>query len=101
MAKFSLRDDILGTLRTWLTELRNLTFSDNFKGYEWEGDITAGETVKITHSLKVIPTRFLVTQAKGNNLLIMSDTPRATSDFFYITNTATTTTFNGKVLILP
>ncbi len=101
MAKFSVGLDILNTLRTWTNLLRNLTFGDNFKGFEWEGTITAGEVMKITHNLKVTPTRFVITSSKGTCLVVQSATNKATAEFFYIENTASSSAFIGKVLILP
>lgn len=100
MAKFIVIDfDIIGTLRTWTNGLKNLSFADNFKGYEWEGEIPASEIVKITHPLKVIPTRFLVLDNFGGSTPLMRpDTPKADSQFFYLTCGSD---FQGKVLIMP
>lgn len=99
MARFSTSLDVLSTLRDWAVGLKKLTFSDNFAGYEWEGEIDAGETVKITHPLKVIPTRFVVTNAfLSSTPVIRPDSPTATVQFFYLTSASN---FRGKVLILP
>jgi len=99
MAKFSIATDLLATIRNWSILLRNLTFADNFKGYEWEGSIVAGETVKITHPLKVIPTRFIVTDCEElSSPVSRPGIPKATVDFFYLTCSSN---FRGKILILP
>lgn len=100
MAKFSVTEDILSTLKTWTNLLRNLTLGDNFSGYEWEGEITAGETKKIFHGLKVTPTKFLITHCRGTNNVTEGDLPH-TDQFFYVKNRASTSTFQGNILILP
>jgi len=100
VAKFTLGRVIEDTLSTWGNLLGKLTFSDNFLGYEWTGEIAAGEEKRITHSLEVIPTRFLVLESKQTNLLAGGFT-RNTREFFYLKNRGTTATFTGKVLILP
>lgn len=101
MAKFNLYDlDIIASLKGWVIGLRNLSFEDNFKGYEWEGEIEAGEEVKIQHNLKVIPTRFIITDATGVGTIVRGS-ERATITYFYLQNTATNTTFKGKILIMP
>lgn len=100
MAKFVVGKVIEDTLSTWSNLLGKLTFKENFIGYEWEGEIAAGEEKKITHTLKVVPTRFLVTEARESNLLASGFT-RHTTDFFYVKNRGTTSTFIGKLLILP
>jgi hypothetical protein len=80
--------------------LYNLSFTDNFKSYEWEGSILAGEEQQINHNLGSIPTRFFVLSASGTNSIIAGDTA-PTAELFYIKNIASSSTFNGKVLILP
>lgn len=98
MARFSTSLDALGTLRDWAIGLKKLTFTDNFLGYEWSGSIEAGEVVKITHPLKVTPTRFIVTDIfEASTPVIRPDSPAATSQFFYLTSASN---FRGKVLIM-
>jgi hypothetical protein len=99
MALFSVSSDIMGTLRTWVDHLRKLTFTDNFRSFEWEGEIAAGKTVRITHSLKVIPTRFIVLDnVDGSSPVFRPSDETATADFFFL---ACASAFKGKVLILP
>lgn len=99
MARFIISQDLLTTLRTWANLLRSLDFPGNIKGYEWEGEIVAGEVVSITHGLKVTPSRFVVTDCSiGSSPVIRADTPKATSQFFYVTSAGN---FRGKLLILP
>lgn len=100
MAKFSVGQDILNTLKTWSYLLKQLSFPDNFRGYEWEGIIATGVTKKIQHSLGVIPTRFIVTDCAGIVTIVKGPT-RPTVEFIYFTNTSTTTAFDGKILIMP
>lgn len=102
MASFPLLSSIEATLRRWSASLAGgLTFSDNFIGFEWEGQINAGEEIKITHDLELVPTRFLVTYSDGVNTLVRGPSKRATGKFFYIKNIATSGMFSGKILILP
>lgn len=102
MAKFSISSDVRSTLLRWARQLtQGLTFEENFTSYEWEGSIEAGEEKRITHNLDSVPTRFILTDAQGTNLIIRSDTQRPTLKFFFVKNVATTSTFTGKILILP
>lgn len=99
MARFTVFPDLIITLRNWSVLLRNLTFSDNFKGYEWTGEIVAGETKQITHPLKVVPTRFLtLDNIEGGLPVFRPGSPKATTDFFYV---SCASNFRGKLLILP
>ena len=100
MATFPLIGTVSETLKAWANSLRNLTFNDNFKSYEWIGELEAGEEKGITHRLKVIPTRFIIISAKNTNQIIEGDT-RHTNQFFYVKNVATTSKFVGRLLILP
>lgn len=99
MAKFSLAGTLQDTLSTWVILLRSLSFVDNFRGYEWEGEIAAGKEKPITHDLRVVPKRFIV--LSGEPALLKEGAENATADFFFLKNVGTTSTFIGKVLILP
>lgn len=102
MAKFPVLSSIISTLKSWSIGLaKGLTFEDNFKGYEWSGSIEAGVEKRITHGLGVVPTRFLVTLSRDACTIVASSENRPTKDFFYIKNIASTSTFIGRVLILP
>lgn len=100
MAKFGFLGDIKATLNEWAVLLRSLSFRENFRSYEWEGEIEAGKEQPIAHGLKVIPTRFIVLDAQGTNAIVRGDT-RPTVDRFYVKNVATTSTFKGKILVMP
>lgn len=101
MAKFSVTPiDIMMLLKGWAVGLRNLNFTDNFRGYEWEGDIEAGQEVRLTHGLGVIPTRFILTDMQGVGTIVRGDV-KATTQFFYVKNIAASSTFRGKILVLP
>lgn len=100
----SLLDWITNELNAVLRELYigigALTFGDNFLGYEWEGSIVAGAEQQIPHTLKTTPTRFLVLSPGSTPAIIKGDTA-ATAEVFYVKNMATTSTFEGKILVLP
>lgn len=100
MAKFAFLGNVTATLQEWAVLLRGLSFSENFRGYEWSGTIAAGEEVRITHRLKQIPTRFIVLSASGVNCLVKGE-GKPSSDFFYLRNMASEGSFVGKVVILP
>lgn len=100
MAKFTVGISLFKTLQDWVIKLRGLTFKENFAGYEWSGEIEPGEEVRISHGLKETPTRFIITQAKGTCLLVMGET-KATNVHFYVKNIASSTTFTGKIFIMP
>lgn len=99
MANFGVTDDVLTTLKTWVVRLRQLTFGDNFRCFEWEGTLAAGKETTITHDLKVTPTRFLV--LSGEPALIKQGSGDTDAQFFSIKNVGSTSDFTGKVLILP
>ena len=87
-------------LRELFIGLSKLTFEDNFLSYEWEGSIIAGAEQAITHNLRVTPTRFLVVSATNVNTIVFGATA-STPEVFYVKNTASSSTFTGKVLVLP
>jgi len=87
-------------LRELFIGLGKLTFEDNFLSYEWSGSIVAGAEQQITHNLRVTPTRFLVVSATNVNTIVFGPTA-PTSEVFYVKNIASTSTFTGKVLVLP
>lgn len=99
MAKFRALTNLLQTLKDWEIGLKNLSV-ENVKGYEWEGEILPTEEVQITHTLKLIPTRFIITEANGTNSIVKGEQP-ATTDHFYLKNIGLGETFTGRVLIMP
>lgn len=100
MSSFILGESLASTLKNWIVQLRGLTFHENFKSYEWEGEIQPGQEKGIPHGLRLIPTRWIMLRAKGTCLIIEGDT-RHTRDHFYIKNISTTSIFTGKILVLP
>lgn len=80
---------------------KGLSFDRNFRGFIWSGEIEAGVTLRISHDLGVIPTRFVLLFPRGTVNLVQGETQKPTSKFFYIRNMALASTFNGSVLILP
>lgn len=102
MAKFAVLQTINITLKFWAAALsKGLTFDDNVKGYEWTGQIVAGAEQQITHNLGLIPSRFIVSAADGSNSIVRGVLKKANGKFFYVKNVASTSTFMGKILILP
>lgn len=49
--------------------LRNLSFSDNFKAYIWEGEIAAGAEAEIRHNLDRVPTGYFTIKKTGGDLV--------------------------------
>lgn len=102
----------LGEVATWLkTELNSslrelhigltsLTFGENFRSFEWEGSIEPGVEQQILHDLRATPTRFQVVAPVGSILIIKGDTA-PTSEFFYVKNVGTLSTFTGKIILFP
>lgn len=98
--KFYIKKDDTAALFDELDGLNGgLTFNDNFTSSEWEGEILAGAEQRILHSLPSIPTRFIAFSS-GTNLIVKGDTP-ATGRYFYVKNIASSSTFSGKILVLP
>ncbi len=92
--------ELNSVLRELYIGLRALTFNENFLCFEWEGEILAGEEVRIIHTLGATPSRFQIISAEGNCLLVKGDTSPSSTEF-YIKNVATTSTFTGRVIIFP
>lgn len=64
--------------------LLNLSPTDNFSGFLFEGTISAGAETKITNRCKKVPTGYLVIYSKGGN---PEAGPTAWSkDFVYLKN---------------
>lgn len=101
MAKFPILPSVAATLRNWTTGLLGLRFDENFRGYEWIGRIEAGEEVRITHEMKLVPTRFVVLWCDGVNTLVIGQELPANITFFYLKNIATSGAFFGRVMLLP
>jgi hypothetical protein len=95
-----IRMELNGVLRELFIGLYNLTFEDNFLSFEWEGSIVAGAEQQITHNLRVTPTRFLIVSATNVNTIVFGTTA-STPEVFYVKNIASSSTFTGKVLVLP
>lgn len=64
--------------------LRNITFADNFKGFEKTVTISATSETQIRNELQNIPTKYIIVSQTGNGLVIKSNT--WTKDFLYLTN---------------
>lgn len=101
MAKFIVLTNPLTTLRSWTNLLRNLTFTDNFKGSEWVGRIEPLERKTITHNLGAVPQRFIVTECYGSMPVGEISERKFTSTQAYFYNPSSTQPFVGKILFLP
>lgn len=102
MARFVVLSDAWETLQNWARLLASgISIVENVSGFEWEGQIAPGEEKVITHNLKVVPTRFILTSARGTNQILESEARRHTDTFFFVRNVATSSTFIGKIKIMP
>lgn len=100
MTAFPLSGSIDQIVRLWSTLLLRLEIPSNIRAFEWVGEIAAGEELAITHPLGLIPTRFIVADDSIGGILVRGS--RAwTKNHVFIKNRASTTTFSGKVLVLP
>lgn len=77
--------------------LRNLSFSDNFGAYVWEGSIAPGAEQVITHSLKVIPSGYVVTKNSGG--IIVDGSTQNTTSKLYVRNAASLTTATVRIVV--
>jgi hypothetical protein len=94
-----LTTELNSVMRELYIGLRKLNFKENFQCFEWEGEILPGEEVAIYHSLGRTPTSFITTRPVGTGLIIIGDTEPSPT-VFYVKNIASSTTFNGKILVL-
>ena len=70
--------------------LRDLTFSDNFKSFEWSGTLDASVTnYPIRHSLTGAPTKYIIVHQTGNAVITAGSTAWD-SNFVYMTNNTAT-----------
>lgn len=87
MAKFNIEriKDIVNLTRQLAVNLRDLTFTDNFKGFEETVTIPATSEIQIRNSLNFIPTRYIIVSQEGNGLVTKSTT-EWTTNFIYLYN---------------
>lgn len=89
--KFNLEriQDIVNLTRQLAVGLRDLTFSDNFKGFEETITISATSEGQIRNPLNFIPTRYIIVSQEGNGLVTKGTTDWST-DFVYLYNNGAT-----------
>lgn len=70
--------------------LRDITFTDNFRSFEWSGTLSASVTnYPIKHSLTVTPTKYIIVHQTGNAVITAGSTAWD-SNFVYMTNNTAT-----------
>lgn len=100
MTAFPLSGTVEQIVKLWSTLLLRLEIPSNIRAFEWTGEILAGDEPAITHTLGVIPTRFIVADDAIGGILVRGERAWTRSHIF-IKNRASTTTFKGKILVLP
>ena len=85
--RFSLENlfDLKQLLRHLSAGLERLSFEDNFDGFKTTLIISAGSELKIRNQLNFIPTKYIITQQRGNGLVTAGDT-RWDINFLYMKN---------------
>jgi len=102
MSKFTFDGDIEKTLRRWSVLLNNITIEDNFAGFLFRAkDIEAGEVVSVAHGLGIVPSGFWVIDAQEGAVVERSDSDDWTNKHVYLVNVGTTSSYTGRILILP
>ena len=88
MAKFNLEriQDIINLGRQLAVGLRDMTFGDNFASSETTVTIAAGVTARLRHSLKVIPTRYIIVDQTGDGLVTRGATDWTDNHAYVINN---------------
>lgn len=101
MAKFSLiPHNIKETLRRMVAGLYDLTFEDNFRGVVVSLEIPAGEEKSVSHNLGSIPQSWMIITNEDFTAVVRG-TERWTDTHASFLNMATTSTFRGRILIMP
>ena len=76
--------------------LRDITFGDNFKSFEWSGTITGSvSNYAIRHSLTNTPSKYIIVHQTGNTIVTAGST-QWTENYVYMTNN----TANDAVLTI-
>lgn len=85
--KFSLENlfDFKQLIRHLSAGLERLSFKDNFEGFEAIVTIPASSEVKVRNQLNFIPTKYIITQQRGNGLVTAGDT-KWDANFLYMKN---------------
>lgn len=85
--KFNLEriEDIINLTRQLAVGLRDLTFSDNFRGFEQEVTISATSEARVRNTLNFIPSRYIIVSQTGNGV-VTKGTTEWSDDFLYLYN---------------
>jgi hypothetical protein len=72
---FLKKENLPDSIAQLFAGLSNLSFKDNFTGWEWEGEIAASTEVRIRNELRdgTMPNRFVITDALGVNSIVRGD----------------------------
>jgi hypothetical protein len=85
--------------------LGKLTFDDNFEGFEWTGDIEAGEEVQIINfgynssGIRFIPAQMIVISIEGPPTIVKGST-EWTNEYLYVKNIASESTATATIRFL-
>lgn len=87
MSKIRLQNifNIPNLTRNLAVLLRDLTFSDNFRSFTYEGTLAANSETKIRNQLSVRPNSYIIRFQTGNALITASTTDWD-DDFVYMQN---------------
>lgn len=96
LGEFGLVDQIRRAFISLQSILSNLSPVDNFKSYVWSGTIPAATEQEVPHTLKRVPTGYLIIFNSGG-ILQAGDT-KWTADNAYIKNVSSSSDAVGKIL---
>lgn len=88
---------LANTLSDITTALQRLTFQDNFRSFETEVTLLAGQELAIQHNLGVIPSGKLILKSTGYEI-VDGDTAW-TSEYIYLKNLGAASA-TAKIVIL-
>ena len=76
MAKFRIENlkEIGRIVKELAVGLRDLTFSDNFTNFEYNGTIGIGSTIVVRNQLDLIPTRYIVLSSDSDGVISKGST---------------------------
>jgi hypothetical protein len=101
VAKFRIEiiKEFKAVIKELATGLRNLSFSDNFQSFEYNGIISANTEEKIRNQLTFKPSKYIITHQVGNALVTAGDT-EWDNNFVYIKNHDATNAATIKITFL-
>lgn len=99
MTAFPLSGSLDQIVRLWSTLLLRLEIPSNIRAFEWSGEIAATSEIVVTHSLNLVPSRFLLLDAQGSSQIIRGVRKWDIQHVSF--NNYGAAKFIGKILILP